>query len=316
MNWADERYIRVYTRDTADWLALGWEAQALFLLLQRKADRAGIVQCGRSGVRGLAALVGMPPDVATRALAVLLEDGCLQATTGGFVFPEFLEAQEATSSDAARQRKHREKARATALANASRHVTSVRDIVTSSVTSVTTRGHVVTEPVTSVTPSRAVPSRAVPSRAEPVSASQALTAPPPGEELPDMKAEAEEVRPELELVAQEAEPPGRVRKQRTPSKAEVLYAKFEEGRAVLCREAGVTFIPSRWPFARVNKLLKPLAAEVEASEEAKALLRDAFDAYGEDPDGRTREPPFSLEWFLRCRSKYEGRALKAAEEVS
>jgi len=30
MNWSEERYVRLYTRNTADWMALCWEARALF----------------------------------------------------------------------------------------------------------------------------------------------------------------------------------------------------------------------------------------------------------------------------------------------
>ena len=33
MRWEDERYVRVYTRDTPEWCLLSWEARALFLLL-------------------------------------------------------------------------------------------------------------------------------------------------------------------------------------------------------------------------------------------------------------------------------------------
>jgi hypothetical protein len=58
MDWENERYVRVYTRDTIDWVALGWEAQSLFLLLIRKVDRSGVLEIGKHGARGVAGLIG------------------------------------------------------------------------------------------------------------------------------------------------------------------------------------------------------------------------------------------------------------------
>lgn len=56
MDWQDERFVRLYTRDTADWLTWPWQSRALFPLLMRKADRVGRVSMGRSGLAGLAVL--------------------------------------------------------------------------------------------------------------------------------------------------------------------------------------------------------------------------------------------------------------------
>jgi hypothetical protein len=161
MRWADERYVRVYTRDTGDWLALGWQAQAMFLLLLRKADRAGILATGRGGIRGLAALAGMPVEVAQEAVALLLEDGCLrQCEGGGYLIPNFIAAQEARASDKARQQKLRETARDVAAS----HVVTIRDQPSQNVTASHTPSHAVTDGhgrSRDVTPSLAVPSRAV-----------------------------------------------------------------------------------------------------------------------------------------------------------
>lgn len=117
MRWEDERWVKVYTRDTAEWLALGWEAQALFLLLLRKSDRAGLLHSGRARVRGLAALAGMPLEVVERALPLLLEDGCVQETDNGFLIPNFIAAQEAEASGAQRSRTLRERDRDKAKAS-------------------------------------------------------------------------------------------------------------------------------------------------------------------------------------------------------
>lgn len=117
MRWEDERYVRVYTRDTPDWVSLGWEAQALFVLLLRKCDRAGTLDLGRSGKRGLAALLAMPLEVVERALDVLLEDGCVERHETQLVVRNFVSAQEAVASAARRAREYRERGRACAYAH-------------------------------------------------------------------------------------------------------------------------------------------------------------------------------------------------------
>jgi hypothetical protein len=111
MRWADEVYVKVYTRDTAEWLALGWEAQSLLLAILRKADRAGIVSLGRTGLRGIAGLTGFPGEVVSRALPVLLDDGCLEQTPDALVVRNFLAAQETPASDRARKQAQRERDR-------------------------------------------------------------------------------------------------------------------------------------------------------------------------------------------------------------
>lgn len=115
MRWEEERYVRVYTRDTPDWIALPWQARATFYELLRKVDRAGIVPMGRSGERGLAALLMLPFDVVSTGLAALLEDGCLVRSGTDLVVRRYIEAQEARQSDRARQRDSRERARAKAV---------------------------------------------------------------------------------------------------------------------------------------------------------------------------------------------------------
>lgn len=161
MRWEGERYVRIFTRDTAEVLALGWEARSLFWEVLRKADRAGIVALGKTGTRGLAAVTGMPFDVVDRALAVLLEDGCVRRSDEGLVVPNFIAAQETPQSDKARQREKRERDRARAM-----DVTK-RDPESQNVTAPSqnvTESHA---PSRAVTPSHSVPCRAVPIRTVP-----------------------------------------------------------------------------------------------------------------------------------------------------
>lgn len=112
MRWEDERYVRLYTRDTVDWNMWPWQSRALFPLLLRKVDRAGIMELGRHGVRGLADAVKMPPEVVEPGLAGLLEDGCVEQRGTALVMRSFIEAQEAILSDAQRKRDQRERDRA------------------------------------------------------------------------------------------------------------------------------------------------------------------------------------------------------------
>jgi hypothetical protein len=114
MRWEDERYIRLYTRDTVDWQALSMEAQFLLMALLRKVDRAGILPLGKHGKRGVAIAVGHVHrwvgclDV---ALDELLADGCVALNEDELVFPSFITAQEAKQSDKVRQQRAREAAR-------------------------------------------------------------------------------------------------------------------------------------------------------------------------------------------------------------
>jgi hypothetical protein len=142
MRWADERYVRVYTRDTGEWLALGWEAQALCLFALRKADRAGIIQTGKARARGLAGMTGMPLDVVERVLPLLLDDGCLREAPNAYIIPNFIAAQETPTSDAQRKRDQRERDRDKAVADGASGSRAGLDVEgTMSRRSVTTDGH-------------------------------------------------------------------------------------------------------------------------------------------------------------------------------
>lgn len=118
LRWEDERYVRLYTRDTVDWLGLSFEAQGLLALILRKVDRAGILQLGRHGKRGVAIALGHAGrwKVIEAALEELLQDGCVEVQGSILIFRNYMEAQEAAQSDRARQREHRARARECARA--------------------------------------------------------------------------------------------------------------------------------------------------------------------------------------------------------
>lgn len=115
MNWNEERYVRVYTRDTAEWLSLSFHAQALDVLIARKVDRDGRLPLGRLGRKAVAVVLAQVPlweIVIGPALAELEAAGRVVIEGSGdalvLAIPDFRPAQEATASGAARQRKYRE----------------------------------------------------------------------------------------------------------------------------------------------------------------------------------------------------------------
>ena len=112
MDWASERYVRLYIRDTADWLMLRWESRALLPLLLRKLDRTGVVDLGKRGRAVLGVLVGLPDEVAQPGLDGLLEDGCIVLDGSVLRSPNFVEAQTTRSSDTVRKEESRRRKQA------------------------------------------------------------------------------------------------------------------------------------------------------------------------------------------------------------
>jgi hypothetical protein len=180
VNWSDERYVRLYTRDTVTWKVWSFEARTVFMHMVRKADRAGVIDTGGRGIVGLAALIEVPIDFAKKGITELLtpdDDG--QRTVehpdpSVFVIVNFIEAQEAKQSDAHRQRECRERRRD--LARRGSLVTK-RDM-SRNVTDDLEVGH-----ETNRTPGGVVtPSLAVPSRPEPRKNARRKSAAPEGYE--------------------------------------------------------------------------------------------------------------------------------------
>lgn len=123
MDFANERYVRVFTRDTMRWLMLSMEAQGLYCLMIRKADRSGVIEFGGAGKRAVAVVVGHP----TRASDVesmldeLAASGLIRLADDSLCFVDFIDSQEAVQSDRQRQKESRE--RRGVRSQASRNVT-------------------------------------------------------------------------------------------------------------------------------------------------------------------------------------------------
>lgn len=111
MDWSNERWVKIYTRDTLEWLTWSWQAQALHVLMYRKADRSGVIEVGTHGAAGLCTLLRWPASELEPALSQLLRTGAVIHTDHAFILKNFIESQEARASDAQRQRESRERRR-------------------------------------------------------------------------------------------------------------------------------------------------------------------------------------------------------------
>lgn len=191
MNWSDERYVRVYTRDTADLMAIGWEGRLVWYELLRKLDRAGLLDTG-GDVAALPELLRVPADVFERGFPKLSARGMVRVLEKQVFVPNFYEAQETKQSDKARQRESRntrlELARAQGLGDADARAAARPDYypVTNrdQPSQNVTIGHDWSH---AVTPGHSVPCLAVPSRAVLRSDVAGAAAPcdPPGNPLAD-----------------------------------------------------------------------------------------------------------------------------------
>lgn len=124
MDWPNERYVRVYTRDTTTWKLLDWRARTVLLHMFRKVDRAGVLEVGEDGVLGLAAMIELPIEIVEPGLKQLLSSRSptVIEADGSYVIPHFIEAQECAQTDRQRAKESRSRRRETALA--SRNVTT------------------------------------------------------------------------------------------------------------------------------------------------------------------------------------------------
>jgi hypothetical protein len=110
MDWSDEPYVRLYTRDTTNWRRFGWEGQAVLSLLLRKVDRAGVLDLGDLAPwEAVALATGMPEEVVQTGVARLLKLGTLTVRGEQLVIPNHLAAQTSTKSDKLRQKETRER---------------------------------------------------------------------------------------------------------------------------------------------------------------------------------------------------------------
>lgn len=114
MNYEDENWIKVYTRDTAGWLALEWQARGLMLEIARKLPKhTGELSLGRRGLEALGALIRAPWAEIEPYVHMLLEEGCLEYDQDRQLIrdPQHVDRQRAVSSGARRTEAWRDRKR-------------------------------------------------------------------------------------------------------------------------------------------------------------------------------------------------------------
>lgn len=121
MDFANERYVRFYVRETTTFRLMSFEGQALMPHVLRLVDRAGVLELGGvTPVEALSlALPRWPADVLEKGLAELVRRGVIQHNGDALVWPKYIEAQEHRQSDAQRQRDSRERRRSAAIGQTS-----------------------------------------------------------------------------------------------------------------------------------------------------------------------------------------------------
>lgn len=124
MDFTNEPYVRLFTRDTLTWKRLNWQAKATLPLLLRKLDRAGTMDLGGIDAAPAVALATeLPLEVVLEAMPKLTELGVVEVHGESLVVPKFLEGQECIKSDKLRAKEYRTRKRSQAMADSSQKVT-------------------------------------------------------------------------------------------------------------------------------------------------------------------------------------------------
>lgn len=112
MNWSDEKYVKLYTRDTLTWRAWPWQARCVWPLITRKLDGAGLIETGTmEPALAISMQIDVPVEVVRPGLAAIMESGTLEVVSGGLLAPKYVEAQEARKTEAQKKRDQRERHR-------------------------------------------------------------------------------------------------------------------------------------------------------------------------------------------------------------
>lgn len=109
MDWANEKYVRLFVRDTITWKLLSWQSRALLPLILRKLDRSGVLDIGEYGEDGIAIAIDVPVDFVRAGMPDLLKHRVFTMADGRLVMPKYIPAQETRQSDKQRQRDSRER---------------------------------------------------------------------------------------------------------------------------------------------------------------------------------------------------------------
>lgn len=154
MDFANEYYVRLYTRDTTTWKRLLFNGQTVLMHVLRKLDMAGVLELEDMEPWEAAVLhCNIPEDIARDGMARCLSLGVLVHNGRYLVAPKYREANEANKSDRQRQSELRARRRAMAMDTAANVTKRDTDEHVTKRDSSVTDGHVCSsQPVT--TPSR------------------------------------------------------------------------------------------------------------------------------------------------------------------
>lgn len=111
MNFEDEDYVRLYTRDTVTMKKIGWEGRAVLSELMRKVERSGVLELeeGDDVAEAVAALCDLPVEIARTGLGLLASRGVTRRHGASLVLVRFVEAQNARRSDRLRAQDYRDR---------------------------------------------------------------------------------------------------------------------------------------------------------------------------------------------------------------
>lgn len=140
MHFADEQYVRLYTRDTTTWKLLGWQGRVVMLMMLRNGfDRSGVFEVGdvsrnvtpsHNLYRAVTAVTELPKEVVELGLEQVISEGVWIKTATGLVWPKYVEAQTTRRTDKSRKRLERDRRLASMKSGASDRPMS-RNVTTS-----------------------------------------------------------------------------------------------------------------------------------------------------------------------------------------
>lgn len=110
MDFSNERYVRLYVRETTTFRLLTWEGQALMPHILRLVDRSGVLELG--DVNPIDALIlalpRWPAEVIGNGLTDLVQRKVVELAEDAILWPRFIKAQETPDSSAKRNKEWRE----------------------------------------------------------------------------------------------------------------------------------------------------------------------------------------------------------------
>lgn len=111
MDWENEDWVKLYTRDTADLLAIGPEGRLVWYEMLRKVDRAGVIDTA-GDLEILPELLRVPIPMFEVGWARIVARNMVEIRPTAILIPNFDDAQRSRQSDAQRQKASRERRRA------------------------------------------------------------------------------------------------------------------------------------------------------------------------------------------------------------